>query len=148
MSTRESRRRRLGVETRALGARRPENARVYCKCRPPRLRLAADPELSTHRAYGIPKPAPTPEFMEALGAARVNPTGELPAPVPVSEAAMALAQKDGYPATAADEADMNRQWPQLKGVFLIDRAGIVRWTYIECATEGVAGIGKFPSAHE
>ena len=97
---------------------------------------------------GIPKPAPTPEFMEALGAARVNPTGELPAPVPVSEAAMALAQKDGYPATAADEADMNRQWPQLKGVFLIDRAGIVRWTYIECATEGVAGIGKFPSEQE
>ena len=148
MSTNESKLKTLGVETLAVVATPPENARLYFKFRPTRLRLAADPELSTHRAYGIPKPAPTPEFMEALGAARVNPTGELPAPVPVSEAAMALAQKDGYPATAADEADMNRQWPQLKGVFLIDRAGIVRWTYIECATEGVAGIGKFPSEQE
>jgi hypothetical protein len=61
---------------------------------------------------------------------------------------MALAQKDGYPGTAVDEVDMNRQWPQLKGVFLIDRDGIVRWTYIECATEGVAGLGKFPSEQE
>jgi len=148
MSTNESKLKTLGVETLAVVATPPENARLYFKFRPTRLRLAADPELSTHRAYGIPKPAPTPEFMEALGAARVNPTGELPAPVPVSEAAMALAQKDGYPATAADEADMNRQWPQLKGVFLSDRAGIVRWTYIECATEGVAGIGKFPSEQE
>jgi len=148
MSTNESKLKTLGVETLAVVATPPENARLYFKFRPTRLRLAADPELSTHRAYGIPKPAPTPDFMEALGAARVNPTGELPAPVPVSEAAMALAQKDGYPATAADEADMNRQWPQLKGVFLIDRAGIVRWTYIECATEGVAGIGKFPSEQE
>jgi peroxiredoxin len=148
MSTNESKLKTLGVETLAVVATPPENARLYFKFRPTRLRLAADPELSTHRAYGIPKPAPTPEFMEALGAARVNPTGELPAPVPVSEAAMAIAQKDGYPATAADEADMNRQWPQLKGVFLIDRAGIVRWTYIECATEGVAGIGKFPSEQE
>jgi peroxiredoxin len=148
MSTNESKLKTLGVETLAVVATPPENARLYFKFRPTRLRLAADPELSTHRAYGIPKPAPTPEFMEALGAARVNPTGELPAPVPVSEAAMALAQKDGYPATAADEADMSRQWPQLKGVFLIDRAGIVRWTYIECATEGVAGIGKFPSEQE
>jgi len=148
MSTNESKLKTLGVETLAVVATPPENARLYFKFRPTRLRLAADPELSTHRAYGIPKPAPTPEFMQALGAARVNPTGELPAPVPVSEAAMAIAQKDGYPATAADEADMNRQWPQLKGVFLIDRAGIVRWTYIECATEGVAGIGKFPSEQE
>jgi len=38
----------------------PENARLYFKFRPTRLRLASDPEMSTHRAYGLPKPAPTP----------------------------------------------------------------------------------------
>jgi len=43
---------------------------------------------------------------------------------------------------------MQRQWPQLKGQFLIDRNGIVRWANIECATEGVAGVGKFPSEAE
>jgi hypothetical protein len=39
---------------------------------------------------------------------------------------------------------MERQWPQLKGQFLIDRDGIVRWANIECAAEGFAGVGKFP----
>ena len=34
--------------------------------------------------------------------------------------------------------------PQLKGQFLIDRDGIVRWANIECAKEGLAGIGKNP----
>ena len=29
--------------------------------------------------------------------------------------------------------------------FLIDRSGIVRWAYIECGTEGLAGLGKMPS---
>jgi hypothetical protein len=43
---------------------------------------------------------------------------------------------------------MKRQWPQLKGQFLIDRNGIVRWVNVECATEGFAGIGKFPSEEE
>ena len=43
---------------------------------------------------------------------------------------------------------IERQWPQLKGQFLIDRDGIVRWSYIECGTEGLAGIGKLPSAGE
>ena len=43
---------------------------------------------------------------------------------------------------------MERQWPQLKGQFLIDRDGIVRWANIECATEGLAGVGKFPSTDE
>ena len=37
---------------------------------------------------------------------------------------------------------MERQWPQLKGQFLIDRDGIVRWANIECAKEGFAGVGK------
>jgi hypothetical protein len=36
----------------------------------------------------------------------------------------------------------------LKGQFLIDRDGIVRWANVECATEGMAGVGKFPSPEE
>ena len=32
-----------------------------------------------------------------------------------------------------------------RGTFLVDRDGIVRWANIECATEGLAGLGKFPS---
>ena len=60
---------------------------------------------------------------------------------------MALAKMDGYADTKTDQADLARQWPQLKGQFLIDRDGIVRWANIECA-EGLAGIGRFPSDEE
>jgi hypothetical protein len=37
---------------------------------------------------------------------------------------------------------------QLKGQFLIDREGIVRWANVECAVEGLAGVGKFPTDAE
>jgi hypothetical protein len=86
--------------------------------------------------------------MKTLESTRINPTGELPEPLPIPEAAMAIAKLDGYTENQTDQTDMERQWPQLKGQFLIDRDGIVRWANIECATEGLAGMGKFPSEEE
>jgi peroxiredoxin len=140
--------RALGVESLAVVATAPENARLYFKFRPTRVRLAADPELTTHRAYGLPKPVPTPEFMKALETVRINPLGELPEPLPIMEASAATARLDGYVENQTDRAEMERQFPQLKGQFLIDRDGIVRWANIECAVEGPAGVGKFPSTEE
>ena len=61
----------LGVETLAVVATPPENARLYFKFRPCGLRVAADPALATHRAYGVPKPASTPEMRGAPSARRV-----------------------------------------------------------------------------
>ncbi len=72
-----------GVETLCIVATPPENARLYFKYRPTRLRLAADPELTTHRAYGVPKPVPTPELMTAIETVRINPDGVLPEPLPM-----------------------------------------------------------------
>ena len=144
----EDRLKALGVETLAVVATEPENARLYFKFRPTRLRLASDPGLSTHRAYRVPKPEPTPALMQALGEVRVNPTGELPEPLPIAEAGKALEKLDGYVCTPTDQVDVERQWPQLKATFMIDRDGIVRWADIECATEGLAGIGKYPSEDE
>jgi peroxiredoxin len=137
----------VGVETLGIVATPPENARLYFKFRPLRLRLASDPDLTTHRAYGVPKPAPTPQFMKELETTRINPDGVLPEPLPVLQAAEAIGKLDGYVQNATDQADMQRQWPQLKGQFVIDRDGIVRWASIECA-EGTVGLGKFPSADE
>jgi peroxiredoxin len=147
MSAAEGKLKALGVETLGVVATTPENARLYFKFRPTRLQLAADPQLTTHRAYGVPKPAPTPELIKAIETTRINPTGELPEPLPIPQAAMTLAKLDGYTENQTDKADMERQWPQLKGQFLIDREGIVRWANIECA-EGLAAIGKFPSPEE
>ena len=144
----ESKLKALGVEALGVVATAPENARLYFKFRPTRLRLASDPEMTTHHAYGLPKPAATPQFMQMLEKTRINPYGEFPEALPVIEAAAAVAKQDGYTDTDTDKADLDRQWPQLKGQFLIDRDGIVRWANIECATEGVAGVGKFPSEEE
>ncbi|MEX2220354.1 MAG: redoxin domain-containing protein [Candidatus Rokuibacteriota bacterium] len=144
----ESKLKALGVETLGVVATAPENARLYFKFRPTRLRLAADPELTTHRAYGLPKPAPTPEFMKEMETLRVNPNGDFPEPLLTMEAAVVMAKQEGYTESDTDKADLERQWPQLKGQFLIDRDGIVRWANVECATEGLAGIGKFPSDEE
>jgi peroxiredoxin len=137
----------VGVESLGVVATPPDNARLYFKFRPTRLRLAADPDLTTHRAYGVPKPVPTPEFMQALETIRINPDGELPEPLPIVEAAATVAKLDGYVENETDRADMQRQWPQLKAHYLIDRDGIVRWANIECA-EGPAGFGKLPSVDE
>lgn len=144
----ESKLRALGVEALGIVATAPENARLYFKYRPTPLRLAADPEMSTHRAYGLPRPAVTPEFLQGLEAARINPYGEFPAPLPIPEAAGVLAKQDGYTENDTDKADLNRQFPQLRGQFLIDRVGIIRWANIECSAEGLAGVGKFPSEEE
>ena len=132
----------LGVETLAVVATPPENARLYFKFRPCSLRVAADPELCTHRAYGVPKPDPTPEFTTALEATRINPEGEFAEPLPIPDAAALVDKFDGYTQNETDRADLGRQWPQMKGQFLIDRDGVVRWANIE----SLVGIGKFPSA--
>ncbi|MEJ8858602.1 redoxin domain-containing protein [Variovorax robiniae] len=135
----------LGVESLAVVATDPENARMYFKFRPTRLRLASDPFLSTHRAFGVPKPEPTPEMLEEMGQTVVNPFGDLPHPMPLPEAGKAMDKMDGFVPTASDQGDVERQWPQLKALFMIDREGIVRWANIECQDEGLAGIGKLPS---
>ena len=144
----ESKLKVLGVEALGIVATAPENARLYFKFRPTRLRLASDPGLSTHRAYGLPKPASTPEFMKEMATVQINPNGEFPEPLPIMEAAAAVAKQDGYTENDTDKADLNRQFPQLRGQFMIDRDGIVRWANIECSTEGLAGAGKFPSDEE
>ena len=77
----------LGVETIGVVATDPENARLFFKFRPSRVRLGADPELSTHRAYGLPKPEATPEFLQQWETVRINPEGDLPEPLPIEKAA-------------------------------------------------------------
>jgi hypothetical protein len=111
------------------------------------MALGADPNLTTHRSYRVPRPDPTPELMQAITNAQINPTGELPAPLPVPEAGAALNALDGYRNTPTDQRDYESTFTQMKGQFLIDRDGIVRWAHIE-GREGPSSLGKFPSHDE
>jgi peroxiredoxin len=140
--------RELGIESLGIVATELENARLYYRFRPMRLPLAVDPALSTHRSYGVPKLEMTPAFLQEMASVRIDARGELPQPLPIEEATLALDRLDGFERRPADERDYERQMPQLEGQFLIDRDGIIRWANIECAKEGVAGLGKFPSYEE
>ena len=138
----------LGVEPLGIVATAAENARLYFKYRPMRMTLAADPHLTTHTSYGLPRPTPTPEMMAAVGSLLVNPTGELPEPLPLPAAGAALNALDGFQPTDVDRRENETTFTQMKGQFLIDRDGIVRWSHVECEKEGLPGIGKLLSRDE
>src|SRR5262245_30258860 len=139
----------LGVDALAVVGTELDNARLYFGFRPTRLALGADPRLATHRSYGVPRPEPTPELMQAVEQVRINPTGEFPEPLPILAAITEFAKRDDYRPTATDERDQESNFTQLKGQFLIDRDGIVRWANIECGgQEGLSGFGKFPTQEE
>jgi peroxiredoxin len=148
MANSTDRLRSLGVDSLAIVGTELENARLYFKFRPTRMAIGADPQLTTHRSYGVPRPEPTPELMQMVMSVRINPTGELPSPLPVPEAAAALSALDGYQKTPTDQRESETTFTQLRGQFLIDRDGIVRWTHIECDKEGLSGLGKIPSQDE
>jgi peroxiredoxin len=137
-----------GVETLAVVASDLERTRLYFRYRPTRVPLAVDPELATHRAFGVSKFPVTPELMEALQAVRTDVGGELPQPLPILDAANVLDERDGFEFTEVDTREAEEQFPLDVGQFLVDRGGIVRWANLESAKEGLAGIGKFPSDDE
>ena len=84
---------------------------------------------------------------ESFAAVRVNPTGELPAPLHPMEANAVLNDRDGFVLTKVDEEVFSAHGTQLGGHFLIDRDGIVRWSTVE-AEAGIAGLARFPSPAE
>ena len=133
--------RTASVETLAIVNTPLARARQYFEYRPTRILLAADPDLTTHRVFGLPKPEPTPELMQATQTLRINPTSELPEPLPPFEANDALNRKDGFQLTQVDEQILAASGTQLTGHFLIDRQGIVRWQHVE-ARERMADLSK------
>jgi hypothetical protein len=77
----------------------------------------------------------------------VNPTGELPAPLPIFSAMEVLNQRDAFELTETDQQIAATHGNQLAGHFLIDREGVIRWRHIE-AGERIDDLVKFPSDEE
>jgi peroxiredoxin len=148
---------REGVETLAIVNTPTERARQYFQYRPTRVLLAADPEVQTHRAFGLPKigfvpdgtdPAelhwPERATMAQFLVLRFNPTGELPEPQNIPQAMDTLNQKDGFEATEADQQIIAAHFSQLTGHFLIDARGTIQWARVE-GEEGPNDLVNFPS---
>jgi peroxiredoxin len=133
----------LGIQTLGVVATPTHHARLFLKYHRVPISLGADPAMTTHAAYGLPK-VPKESWDVST---RINPTGELSEPLPLWEANKALGQLDLFKPTQTDRDDMQRTWNQLAGLFLIDRTGIVRWVFVEAA-DGPAGLGTYPPEAE
>jgi hypothetical protein len=137
----------MGVETLGIVASQAERARLFFRYRPVRCAVGADPEVSTHRAYGVPHTGVTPEVMQAIHGAYRTLARELKLEVPDDQARDAIGRLDGFETTESENAEFQRHQVQFTGQFLVDRHGIVR-ANIECAQDGLAGIDKFPTDEE
>jgi peroxiredoxin len=134
-----------GVESLTVVNTPIERARLYFRYRPvPNLLAAADPERASHRAFGLPNLEFTQEesdwprkiAMSQMMSMKINVTGELPEPLDPMAAAGALNKMDGYEITDADQQMQATGMGQLVGEFLLDREGIIRWSFTEVPEGG------------
>lgn len=142
----------VGVETLAIVASPLERARLYLRFRPTKVLLAADPEMVTHRSYGLPKVEASPDRAQRLKSMYLDLTREMNDPLPetasMTDIVNTVGRLDGFEMTQADWDDRRRHQGQLVAQFLLDRHGVVRWVNVEGAREGLAGLGKFPTDDE
>jgi peroxiredoxin len=129
-----------GIESLTVVNTPTQRARLYFRYHPiPALLAAADPERASHRAFGLPNLEFTENetrwpYKVSMGDAAslsVDFPGELPGPMKSFEAADFLARKDGYEMTEGDQRMEATGRGQLVGQFLLDRDGVVRWTFTE-----------------
>ena len=90
---------RLGVQTLAVVGSSAERVRLYLRYRPVRCLVGADPDLVTHRAYGVPRAPVSPELWSAVESTAVDLARELHLPVPEGGAIEAIRRLDGYQVT-------------------------------------------------
>jgi peroxiredoxin len=150
---------RVGVATVAVINTQAERARQYFRYRPTRVLLAADPDVRTHRAFGLPEFAVLPDSTDpselrwpqtyTLAELYQTPVsiGELPVRMTLIEAQVALDSKEGFEPMPADEESSIKHPSQLAGQFMIDVGGTIRWAFVE-ALDNPIKIGYWPSDEE
>ena len=140
----------LGIEALGITEDSAEPVRRYYRIRPSKLRLATDAERVVHREYGLPMPLYAGAYTALREGTLVNPTGELPAPMPIPTAMKRLDEKDGLvtlpEAKTVMDAFAKREYAMHVGHFLVDRSGVVRWTWVESPSpEDLSQYGQFPT---
>jgi hypothetical protein len=139
--------REAGVETLGIVGTPVDRARKYFRYRRPRCRVGSDPELATHRAFGVPRTAMTPELWGAITRLTDDLARDVGLEIPAGDGHHALDRADGIdPADYLD--DEERHQMQFTAQFLVDREGVIRWASVECADGGLQGLDVFPSDEE
>lgn len=137
--------RERGIESLTVVNTPIERARLYFRYHPvPNLLAASDPERVSHRAFGLPNLEFTADEDEwprkiaqsTLMAMKVKLPGEMPEPMDPMAAMVFLDKADDYEVTEADERMIATGAGQLVGEFLLDRDGVVRWSFTEVPDGG------------
>lgn len=149
-----------GVDAVAIVNTPLSRARQYFQYRPTRMALASDPEVQTHRAYGLAQVQivadttdprelrwPVNSTLGQLLATAINPTGELPQPMNLFGAMELLNARDGFEPTEDDKRMSEAHATQISGHFLIDAEGTIRWTHSE-APDNPNQLGSSPAEDE
>lgn len=108
----------------------PERARRYFRHFPPCFPMAAAPDRSIHRLYGLPEMVRTPEFREETERRAAQALRELGLSAPAGQAGAVFLAADGFEMTAEDEAEWQRPL-QTIAYFLIGRDGVIRWSHAD-----------------
>ena len=137
--------REKGVESLAVVNTPLDRARLYFRFHPmPNLLAASDPARESHRAFGLPNVVfgsdktvwPLRIADEDASKMLIEVPGELQEPMDPSVAAQILNEKDGYQMTDDDFQMAATGTGQLFGQFLLDREGVIRWTFTEVPEGG------------
>ncbi len=137
--------REKGVQSLAVVNTPVERARLYFRYHPiADLLAASDPARASHRAFGLPilefteneTDWPSKVGMDVVMTMRVDRPEELPEPMNPATAGDLLSEKDRYEITEADKQVSIAGHMQLVGHFLLDREGVVRWSFTEVEEDG------------
>lgn len=139
--------RAVGVETVGVVGTAADRARRYFRYRPLRYPVGADPELTTHRAFGVPRSAMTEEIGQVVVPRMDELARESGLAVPPGGGWDAVDRQDGVERTDYT-SDLERHQVQFTAQFLLDRAGVIRWANIECARDGLEGLDRMPTDAE
>ena len=139
--------RAAGVEMISVVGTAADRARLYFSYRRPRYLVAADQDLASHRAFGVPNRAFTEEIFKVVSSKLDGFAQEARISAPPGGGWQALDREDAIQPNEF-APDVERHRVQLTGQFLIDRQGVIRWSNIETERDGIEGMDRFPSDDE
>lgn len=137
--------REKGIESLAVVNTPIDRAKLYFRYHPmPDLFAASDPERASHRAFGLPNLEftesetawPYKIGMDVVSQTRIELQGEGGETVDPITGPEVLNRRDGYEITTDDEQMIAKGLGQLFGQFLLDRDGVIRWTFTEVPDGG------------